>query len=506
MEWIKFDSLNAGKGKGKEYIYLLLCLLGNKIKIFAISKYHFFVNIYMALKNQRNKDSSNNIYSFIKNEKRKEKKNQKKTQTKRQKFKKIFTYTSSEYINDFSYTICIKDQKRYLKIALCFNNFKIKIIDIILNIVNKEENKINSFIEKSKTINISLQYGDREHYENFLFFNKNQKNINQNMQSFEGNINENDELVHRYSWNKEMKKKENFFPTSWSNHNKNDDVINHDDAINCHNVDCINDRNNNLYISDKRKFHLETHSNIRSGIKNNIYNISNNICLSNINKINIREEIIYLQHGVLSLCSFYPCINSYLLCLCSKDGNIVIIDIRNSKELFYFKRKTETCSHLKWYRNSCISFGQDKGSIINLFQNKYILNIDKSFFNTVDNSCLNSVLIGDHMYLFLYDDNTILKGKTKENSSKNKYNEFFLWSTKCVDLEPSILLEISCMQKEDIYSVSMILLYEYLKGLQNVLNDGIKIVRSKKWDQQCTGKNRALTPKRLVISKMIICI
>ncbi|SOV74482.1 conserved Plasmodium protein, unknown function [Plasmodium sp. gorilla clade G3] len=496
MEWIKFDSLN--EGKRKEYIYLLLCLLGNKIKIFAISKYYFFVNIYMSLKNQRKKDSYNNIYSFIKKEKRMEKKNKKK----KQKIKKIFTYTSSEYINDFSYTICIKDHKRYLKIALCFNNFKIKIIDIILNIVNKEENKINTFIENSKTINISLQYG--EEYEKFLFFNKNETKINKNMQSFEGNIKENEELIDNYSWNKEMKKKENFLLTNCSSDNenkddKNDDVINYDD-VDCsdhHNIDCVNDRNNNLYISDKGNTHLETHNDIPFSIKKKKINLSNNIYVSNINKINIREEIICLQHGVLSLCSFYPCINSYLLCLCSKDGNIVIIDIRNSKELFYFKRKTETCSHLKWYRNSCISFGQDKGSIINLFENKYILNIDKSFFNTVDNSCLNSVLIGDHMYLFLYDDNTILKGQTKENSSKNKYNEFFLWKTKCVDLDPSILLEISCMQTEDIYSVSMILLYEYLRGLQNVLNDGIKIVRSKKWDQECTGKNRALTPKSI---------
>ncbi|CRH00423.1 conserved Plasmodium protein, unknown function [Plasmodium relictum] len=403
LSWIKFDSISEKK-RENEYIYLLLCLLGNKIKIYGISKYNFFVNILLSTKNE---DYS---IEYIEN-----------NLLKKNKLKKLFTYKSSDILNDFSYSICIKNNKRFLRLAVCYNNFKIKIINISLNEINK--NKINNIIDKSKTLNISFQSCNNDL--GFIF----KKNEN---------------IKIKYKWQMNESNKDNM----------------------------KDDRNMSELKEEEKKVYMEKY------------------------EINVYEDLIFLQHGILSLCSFYPCINSYLLCVCSKEGNVVIIDIRNNNELFFFKRKTETVSHLKWYNNSCILFGQDKGCILHLFEKKYILNIDKTNNNLIDILCLNSFILND-IFMFIFDDGTILNGKLKKSKSKVKYKEFFIWKTKDFELNPHNLLKISCIKNEQAHLVSLILLYEYLQGLQNIFNNGIKIIKSNKYETKINKKTIALTPKSI---------
>ncbi|CRG93009.1 conserved Plasmodium protein, unknown function [Plasmodium gallinaceum] len=400
LSWIKFDDISYKNEN--EYIYLLLCLIGNKIKIYGISKYNFFVNFFLSIKYE-----NFNIEYIEKNFLKK-------------KMKKLFTYKSNDVLSDFSYNVCIKNNKRFLRLAICYNNFKIKIVTISLNEINK--NKINNIIDKLKTINISFQGCSNDL--DFIF--KNNKNIMQE----KCQINE----------------------------------------------DNIGNMNNERNISEEKK---EDKKDFFEKYEINVY-----------------EDLIFLQHGILSLCSFYPCVNSHLLCICSKEGNIVIIDIRNNNELFFFKRKTETVSHLNWYNNSCILFGQDKGCILHLFEKNYILNIDKTNNNLIDILCLNS-FITNNIFMFIFDDGTIINGKLKKSKSKVKYNEFFIWKTKDFELNPHILLKISCMKNEEVHSVSLILLYEYLQGLQNIFNNGIKIIKSKKYESKINKKTIALTPKSI---------
>ncbi|SBT71636.1 conserved Plasmodium protein, unknown function [Plasmodium malariae] len=475
LEWIKLNSIS--ERKGKEYIYLLICLLGNRISIFGISKYNFFQKLYYSLKNEHKyldftKYMEHNLL--------------------KSKFKRLFTYKSKELLNDFSYTICVQENKRFLKLAVCSNDFKLKIISVLLNEWNKDKNKISSFLKRSPTMNITFQ-GCNSSLD--LVFKK--KRIF-TCRTF-GMVYTNDMHLscdHVNQRGTHCPKKGN-----------------HVDRVEAQNVIDPNEgKNKNKKKENKKEKEKEevkeeakdpiltAHINGKKGENWHCKGHTEGTEATNERyDITVCEDYIYLQHGILSLCSFYPCINSYLLCISTKEGDIIIIDIRNNSELFFFKRKTETVTHLKWHSNSCILFGQDKGCILHLFENKFFLNIDKTWNNLIDILCLHSYIIND-TYMFIFDDGSIIKGELKGSTSKVRPNEILLWKTTNFELDPDILLKISFTQNDQIKAVSLILLYEYLRGLQHILTNGIKISKSKKLEAKVSRKTIALMPKSISIA------
>ncbi|CXI82590.1 conserved Plasmodium protein, unknown function [Plasmodium berghei] len=443
-EWIKLNTTLEGISKNTvydsnisqedEYTYLLICLVGYEIIIYGISKYDYFIQLYYSIKDQNNihtDDDNNNNKKYIEN---------KLMQT---KFKKLFSYKNDDIVNDFSYSIYIKNNQRYIKLAICCNNMKIKIINIFLK-KNKNEYEINNFIQKTETTNMKFDNCNSSLPYLFPF-----KNI--------GNF--------------ELKKKKSF--SNSSNESKT-----------------TYERNNNKLENTMSYFNNEyTEKSVKYNItKYSYYNVYT------------MEDILHIKHGIITLCSFYPCINSFILCISIKEGDVIVIDIRNNSELFYFKRKTETISHLKWNNNSCISFGQDKGCIIYLFENKYFLNIDKIWNNIIETICTHNCIISDN-YFFTFDDGTIIKGKIKINPNKIKHHEIISWNIiSNFSMDPQIILNISSTKSNKISTPSLTLLYEYLCGLQHILKTGIKITKSENYDPSMNRKVVALVPKTISFS------
>ncbi|GAW81316.1 hypothetical protein, conserved [Plasmodium gonderi] len=359
------------------------------------------------------------------------------------KFQKVFTYHNEQPLSDFSYCICINDNQRFLKIALTFNSTKIKVVSVYLREINKAT-KVNRFIEREQTTNASIHAcADylRSHFKDPPV----------------EIIGQDNDLAVYYDMETEA-----------------------------------------VEVVEAEEEDLQTNAQ-RYAIVVNRYEL-NNLGETSYD-VGFYEDVLYLQQGIISVCSFFPCLNSYLLCISTKEGEMIIIDIRNNRELYFFKRKTETMTHIKWHENGCISFGQEKGCIIHLFENKYFLNIDKPWNVETDIVCIHSSLIND-MYLFLFDDGTVLKGKLKGNSSKVKISELFLWKTSNFQMDPDVLLSITSEECDEIESVSRILLYEYLWGLQNIFKNGIIIRRSKCLETNINKKTIALTPKCVSVANL----
>ncbi|KEG03703.1 hypothetical protein YYE_01727 [Plasmodium vinckei vinckei] len=431
VEWIKLNGVskntatNNNISEEDEYTYLLICLVGHEILIYGISKSDYFVQLYYSIKD-RNKIHTDNNKKYIED---------KLMQT---KFKKIFSYKNDDIINDFSYSIYIKNNQRYIKLAICCNNMNIKIVNIFLK-KKKNEYEIDNFIQKSQTTNMKFDNCNSSLPHLFPF-----KNV--------GNF--------------ELEKK-NAFSTSLNERETE------------HKMDYTMSYLNNEYTEKSDNYNMNKYS---------YYNVCT------------MEDILHIRHGIITLCSFYPCINSFVLCISIKDGDVIVIDIRNNSELFYFKRKTETISHLKWNDNSCISFGQDKGCIIYLFENKYLLNIDKIWNNIIETICTHNCIISDN-YFFTFDDGTIIKGKIKINPNKIKHHEIISWNIiSNFSMDPQIILNISSTKNNQIDTPSFILLYEYLCGLQHILKTGIKITKSENYDTSISRKVVALVPKAISFS------
>ncbi|SBS89521.1 conserved Plasmodium protein, unknown function [Plasmodium ovale] len=428
----------------REYIYLLLCQVGSKIRIYGMSKESFLEQLFNSLKSEHNDTGSSRYIELC---------------LSNTKIKKLFTYKNDELISDFSYSICVKNGKRFLKLAICSNTVKIKIVEIFLSDSKKWEEEVSP---KARTVNIPFNQRDAR---NFLFFPF--KRIHH-----PGGRNLKD--VYSSRDNISLGEQINSVPVNAMGAPSDDREMNVDEIVAqavsgvkeicSESANCTSDENTNSVITNWW--------------------------------IDISEDSLHIQHGILSLCSFYPCVNSFLLCISTKEGDIIIMDIRNSNELFYFKRKTESISHLRWYSNSCISFGQDKGCIIHLFENKYFLNIDKTWNNFIEIICLHSCII-NNMYMFIFDDGTIIKGKLKKSPSKIKPKEIILWTTSTFELDPEVLLKISSIKNDQIESMSLILLYEYLQGLQNIFNNGIEMRKSKLYEANVSRRVIALTPKSI---------
>ncbi|CAD2088824.1 conserved Plasmodium protein, unknown function [Plasmodium vinckei lentum] len=435
-EWIKLNTISKNTASDTnisqedEYTYLLICLVGHEIIIYGISKYDYFVQLYYSIKDRNNIHTDNNK-KYIED---------KLMQT---KFKKVFSYKNDDIINDFSYSIYIKNNQRYIKLAICCNNMNIKIVNIFLK-KKKNEYEIDNFIQKSQTTNMKFDNCNSSLPHLFPFknvgnFELEKKNV------FSNSLNES-ETTHEFSQNKLE-----------------------------HTMSCLN----NEHTEKSVNYNMNKYS---------YYNVCT------------MEDILHIRHGIITLCSFYPCINSFVLCISIKDGDVIVIDIRNSSELFYFKRKTETISHLKWNDNSCISFGQDKGCIIYLFENKYFLNIDKIWNNIIETICTHNCIISDN-YFFTFDDGTIIKGKIKINPNKIKHHEIISWNIiSNFSMDPQVILNISSNKNNQIDTPSFILLYEYLCGLQHILKNGIKITKSGNYDTSISRKVVALVPKAISFS------
>ncbi|CAA9988594.1 conserved Plasmodium protein, unknown function [Plasmodium knowlesi strain H] len=431
VEWVKLlggkdDHMDSGRNghvdKGdianeeqKRHLDLLLCLVGDEISIYAIPKRHLFQKLYDATKNE---PTSVEPTEYIKQK------------ISDRKFEKVFSYNDEEELTDFSYSICVNDNQRFLKIALTFNSTRIKVLCVYLREISRFA-KITRFIEREETTNACVHTcADYllSHFKNPLSFSP----FSTLVPSPRGEISTGEKV-----------------PLSLES----------------------------LQTNELAQSAKDTH------------------CVA------FHEDILHLQQGIISVCSFYPCLNSYLLCVSSKEGEIIIIDIRNNSELYFFKRKTESVTHMRWYENSCLSFGQEKGCIIHLFENKYFLNIDKDWTSQLDIICIHSSLLND-MHLFLFDDGTVLRGKLKGRLSKVKISELFLWKTPNFHLDPEVLLSISAEKEDETESVSRILFYEYLQGLQNILRNGVKIGKSKAVEENARDKTIALTPRCVSIASL----
>ncbi|EUD68364.1 hypothetical protein C922_01384 [Plasmodium inui San Antonio 1] len=425
VEWIKLPSrkgsernndVDSGdsareptaKERRERHLHLLLCLMGNEISIYVIPKRHLVLKLYDAAKNE---PTSLEPTEYIK---------EKIADT---KLEKVFSYHDEEALTDFSYSICVNDNQRFLKIALTFNSTRIKVLSVYLREITKY-GKITRFIEREETTNACAHTCADYLLSHF-------KNPLGGGTGFEKGINHMGET------------------------SPGEEVPITPEPLHA----------NELPQSGK-----DTH------------------CVA------FHEDILHLQQGIISVCSFYPCLNSYLLCVSSKEGEIIIIDIRSNNELYFFKRKTESVTHMRWYENSCLSFGQEKGCIIHLFENKYFLNIDKDWTSQVDIICIHSSLLND-IHLFLFDDGTVLVGKLKGNLSKVKIRELFLWKTPNFQLDPKVLLSISAEKGDETESVARILLYEYLQGLQSIFRNGVKIGKSKAVEANARENTIALTPR-----------
>ncbi|GAB66826.1 hypothetical protein PCYB_101760 [Plasmodium cynomolgi strain B] len=392
----------------ERHLHLLLCLVGNEISIYAIPKSHLLLKLYDSAKNEPTSVEST---EYIK---------QKIADT---KFEKVFSYQDEEALTDFSYSICVSDNQRFLKIALTFNSTRIKVLSVYLREISRYA-KITRFIEREETTNACVHT-----CADYL------------LSHFKNPLGDGTHLEKGTSHRGETAPGE--------------EVPLAQEA---------------LHIKELPQSGKDTH------------------CVA------FHEDILHLQQGIISVCSFYPCLNSYLLCVSSKEGEMIIIDIRSNNELYFFKRKTESVTHMRWYENSCLSFGQEKGCIIHLFENKYFLNIDKDWTSQVDIICIHSSLLND-MHLFLFDDGTVLRGKLKGNLSKVKISELFLWKTPNFELDPEVLLSISAEKGDETDSVSRILLYEYLQGLQSIFRNGVRIGKSKAVEANAREKTIALTPR-----------
>ncbi|KMZ99128.1 hypothetical protein PVNG_00818 [Plasmodium vivax North Korean] len=391
------------------HLHLLLCLVGNEVSIYAIPKRHLLPKLYDSAKNEPPPVEST---EYIK---------QKIADT---KFEKVFSYHDEEALADFSYTICVQDNQRFLKIALTFNSTRVKVLSVYLREISRHA-KITHFIEREETTNACVHTCADYLLSHF-------KNPLGGCSGVEKGASHRGEAP---------LEREPLHP-------------------------------NELPQSGK-----DTH------------------CVA------FHEDILHLQQGIISVCSFYPCLNSYLLCVSSKEGEMTIIDIGSNKELYFFKRKTESVTHMRWYENSCLSFGQEKGCIIHLFEGKYFLNIDKDWTSQIDIICIHSCLLND-MHLFLFDDGTVLRGKLKGNLSKVKISELFLWKTPNFQLDPEVLLSISEEKGDETECVARILLYEYLQGLQSIFRNGVKIGKSKAVEANAREKTIALTPRCVSIANM----
>ncbi|KJP87499.1 hypothetical protein AK88_02803 [Plasmodium fragile] len=432
VEWVKLPWGNGHKkGSGRDSgdsaekrtakerrerdLHLLLCLGGNEISIYAIPKRHLLLKLYDSAKNE---PTCAEPTEYIK---------QKIADT---KLEKVFSYHDEEGLSDFSYSICVNDNQRFLKIALTFNSTRIKVLSVYLSEISRYA-KITRFIEREDTTNACVHTSTDyllSHFKNPLGDGTGLgKGSNHKGERAPGEeVPLSPEPIHT-----------NEFPQPGQ----------------------------------------DTH------------------CVA------FHEDILHLQQGIISVCSFYPCLNSYLLALSSKEGEMIIIDIRNNNELYFCKRKTESVTHMRWYENSCLSFGQEKGCIIHLFENKYFLNIDKDWISQVDIICIHSSLLND-MHVFLFDDGTVVRGKLKGNLSKANISELFVWKTPNFELDPEVLLNISEEKGDETESVSRILLYEYLQGLQSIFRNGVKIGKSKAVEANAREKTIALTPKCVSIANL----
>ncbi|SCN62435.1 conserved Plasmodium protein, unknown function [Plasmodium chabaudi chabaudi] len=435
-EWIKLNTMpkntasDTNISQEDEYTYLLICLVGHEIIIYGISKYDYFVQLYYSIKNHNNTHTDSSK-KYIED---------KLMQT---KFKKVFSYKNDDIINDFSYSIYIKNNQRYIKLAICCNNMNIKIVNIFLK-KKKNEYEIDNFIQKSQTTNMKFDNCNSSLMHLFPF--KNVGNFEFEKKSPLSNSLNESEIAHEFSHTK-LEHTESYLNNEYTEKGVN-------------------------YSMNKYSYY--------------------NVCTM--------EDILHIRHGIITLCSFYPCINSFVLCISIKDGDVIVIDIRNNSELFYFKRKTETISHLKWNYNSCISFGQDKGCIIYLFENKYFLNIDKIWNNIIETICTHNCIISDN-YFFTFDDGTIIKGKIKINPNKIKHHEIISWNIiSNFSMDPQIILNISSTKNNQIDTPSFILLYEYLCGLQHILKTGIKVTKSENYDTSISRKVVTLAPKAISFS------